>query len=335
MVGLSDDAANSASGNFAENMELLCREFPHLHARLDEERVSVWRAQLAEGSSWGRDDFGSEKRGGRGDSYVRAQAENVYARATGIRQLLGLMQRKPDGQTTIVDLLGGDGLVRRVCDILELPGLEIITCDASPHMVRAAWEMGIPALLQRAEQQLFRSGSLDGVLLAYGTHHIEPGTRGAVAKEAHRVLGPGGTFVLHDFLIGSPVDTWFAEVVDPFSRTGHPYVHFTADEIHGSLLKAGFDGCELLEIDDPYSAIASTPEEAELRLGEYLVNMYGLSKAREMFGDRKAFRWAIYQAKRIFRHPDGAETTIVQETGSGSWRVTVPRVAIVGVGRKL
>jgi len=253
--------------------------------------------------------------------------------------MLNLMRRDGGGLRRVVDLLGGDGLVRRVCSLLGFSDLEIITCDASPLMVEAAWASGIPALLQRAERMLFRSESVDAVLLAYGTHHIDPGARLGVVEEAYRVLRSGGTFVLHDFLVGSPVDRWFSEIVDRYSLTGHKYAHFTRDEIREYLIKAGFGSVEVLEIDDPYMATGKDPKEAELRVGEYLVDMYGLRKAQENLGDAAAFRWAATQAKEMFRYPaeDGAMLESVTEyvEQMNAWRCTIPRRAIIGVAEKI
>jgi hypothetical protein len=111
-------------------------------------------------------------------------------------------------------------------------------------------------------------------------------------------------------------------------------VHFTADEIREHFLQAGFSGCELLQIHDPFVAVAATPEAAELNIGEYLVDMYGLSRVREKLGAERASRWAVERAKQIFRYPDGLETTMEQLGRGDSWRITIPRLAIVGVGRK-
>ncbi|MGP9018911.1 class I SAM-dependent methyltransferase [Streptomyces sp. BR1] len=327
--------------DIAAQVDEVRRLHPDLHELLDPGRIEQWREALrAEGV--GRDDFGPEDSGGRGISYVQAQQRNVEARIHGIGQLLGLIRRPvgpdPAGPCQVVDLLGGDGLLWRVRALLGLHDLSIITCDASPHMVAAAWAGGVPALLQRAEQLLFRPDSVGAVVLAYGSHHIHPDARLGVAEEAHRALLPGGTFVLHDFLVGSPVDRWFGEVVDQYAPTGHPYTHFTRTEIAEYLIKAGFEAYEILEIDDPYAAVGRTREEAESRLGEYLVDMYGLSRAQRSLGDSAAFRWAFARAREIFRYPpgEGALTESVTENlgGTRGWRCTVPRRAVVGVGRK-
>lgn len=52
------------------------------------------------------------------------------------------------------------------------------------------------------------------MLLAYGTHHIDPANRLSTVQEAHRVLRLGGVFVLHDFEVGGPMDEWFSKVVN-------------------------------------------------------------------------------------------------------------------------
>lgn len=335
---LTEDHGISVRGDdISAQLSQLRLAHPDIYQCIDMGRVQAWQDELAN-SSW-KDDFGSVAAGGRGGAYVHAQSLNVRARARGIDQLMGLMRQDSGGRRLVVDLLGGDGLVRRVCALLGMSDVDVITCDASPYMVQSAWATGIPALLQRAERPLFLSESVDGVLLAYGTHHIPPEDRQVVVEEACRMLRPGGTFVLHDFLAGSPMDTWFETVVDQYSQTGHQYVHFTIDEIMGYLVKAGFDSYEVLEIDDPYTAIGSSPEEAELRLGEYLVNMYGLSKAEESQGKERAFRWAADQGKAIFRYQDdggtASESVIEYVDEIQAWRFTIPRRAAVGVGKKV
>ncbi|MCO6005450.1 class I SAM-dependent methyltransferase [Actinoallomurus purpureus] len=322
-------------------LEQLRRHSPDVFRRIDLARVESWEWDRTQGDSH-RDDFDADAAGGRGSSYVRAQLANVDARAHGIGRLMELMRPTPvkrgaAGRRTIVDLLGGNGLVRQVCARLGIDDVEVVTCDASPHMVETAWAAGIPALLQRAERQLFQSESVEGVLLAYGSHHIPPADRGSVVNDAYRVLRQGGTFLLHDFQTGSPMDTWFTTIVHPYSQTGHEFDHFTGDEIEEYLLKAGFDAYEVIEIDDPYTATAPSPEVAERNLGEYLVNMYGLCKKEAELGVEGASRWAVGEAKRIFHYDDGEplHSTMEYVDDLGAWELTIPRKALVGVGRKL
>ncbi|MGW0394926.1 class I SAM-dependent methyltransferase [Streptomyces sp. NPDC003042] len=322
-------------------LEELGRLHPELYALTDPQRLAAWQAELYTVPKQ-HDDFGADAEGSRGIEYVQAQTLNPQARATGITNLLGFARtpRPAPGEDrpVLVDLLGGDGLVRKVCEDLGIGDFNILTCDASEHMVASAWAAGMPALLQRAEQPLLRDGSVDAVLLAYGSHHVDPSARQEVAGEAFRMLRPGGTFILHDFLVGSPVDVWFEQVTDPYSATGHKFPHFTRDEIEGYLEKAEFDTYEVVEIDDPYTAVSDTPEGAEIEIGRYLLNMYGLVKVFEGRTEEEAYRWVAETAKAIFRYPAGpdgkpVESELVHEEATRTWRITIPRRAVVGIGR--
>jgi SAM-dependent methyltransferase len=237
----------------------------------------------------------------------------------------------------VVDVLGGDGLVRRVAGSLGLSDVAVLTCDLSPYMVRAAWSADCPALLQKADHLLQRDSSVDGVLVAYGSHHIAPEDRATLARESYRVLRPGGVLVLHDFLVGSPMGEWFDQVVDQYSETGHQFEHFTREEMLGYLATAGFESFEVVDLADPYVATAATPVEAELGLGRYLLDMYGLVEIDRLH-DGQAARWAIERARTIFRYPrehgEVGQLSVRYDDDAEAWRCTVPRMAIVGVGRK-
>ncbi len=320
-----------------QHLSRISREHPDLYGRLDVDRARCWSGDF-EGLETSEDDFGDSGSGGRGESYLRAQTENVQARARGIEQLLGYIRAGHGAaRKTVVDVLGGDGLVHRVAASLCLADLSVLTCDASPYMVRAAWESNFPALLQRADRMLQRDSSVEGVLVAYGSHHIAPGDRAELAREAFRVLRPGGVMVLHDFLVGSPMDVWFTDVVDRYSTTGHRFAHFTEAETRGYLSAAGFPDVEVVEMADPYAATAPTAALAELALGRYLSDMYGLVRIQETWG-AAADRWVIDRAKTVFRYPgpDGAvsEFTLRYDAGTRAWTATLPRMAVVGIGTK-
>jgi hypothetical protein len=203
-------------------------------------------------------------------------------------------------------------------------------------MVEAAWANGIPALLQRAEAPVFRTGSVGGVLLAYGTHHIPPGQRQTVIREAMRILAPGGALVIHDFLTGSPVDDWFTKVVDVYSTTGHDYVHFKLGEMESYLNSAGFTDIGNLLMDDPFVTWGPTRNQAELALGGYLCDMYGLVRLNAEYGTRGARKRAFELAVDTFRY-DGSRSGSVRsdyDRRRGMWCTRMPRVALVSFGRK-
>ncbi|SOD59509.1 Ubiquinone/menaquinone biosynthesis C-methylase UbiE [Streptomyces zhaozhouensis] len=318
-------------------VEALETHAPAVHRLVDPARVARQAGREA-GRARPADAFGAASGGGRGESYIAAQRA-LHTRRHGITQLLDLLTADhPAPSPVVLDLLGGDGLVAKVVAEWDEPRPTIVTCDASPFMVEAAWADGVPALRQRAEEMLFRDASVDGVLLAYGSHHLSREQRGAAAREAFRVLGAGGAFVLHDFLTGSPMDTWFAKVVDAYSRTGHDHEHFDRAETEGYLRDAGFADVRLTLLDDPFVATGASRREAELALGAYLVNMYGLVELVAEHGERTAHARAFELAADIFRYerPDGGtwEIRTVPDEERGTWTTTMPREALVAVGRR-
>ncbi|MGW9438093.1 class I SAM-dependent methyltransferase [Streptomyces sp. NPDC055607] len=316
-----------------ERLQLLA---PALYDLVDPVRA---RGEAAVAVDPDADDFRSDGDGGRGTSYVRAQ-RNTATRSRGIHNLTSLFREGTGSpRPVVVDLLGGDGLVSQVVHHhLGITDVTFLTCDASPDMVTSAWDNGVAALRQSAQRQLLRDDSVDGVLLAYGSHHVPPEERLEVAREAWRVLRPGGLFVLHDFGVGSPVDTWFSDVVHPYSATGHDLAHFTPDEIRGYLRTAGFHEVAVDEMDDSFSTSGPSITAAEVAMGRYLVDMYGLEKLRDRLGEPDCYRRAFDMADRIFRYPEGdgspARTTFTTDPGDGSARVVLPRRALVGIGRK-
>jgi ubiquinone/menaquinone biosynthesis C-methylase UbiE len=314
----------------------LDRHYPQLADRVDPERAE--RLQAHANAAAHRDDFGTADHGGRGESYLEAQ-EATAARARGIDQLLELFCRHGTAESDVVlDLLGGDGLIHRVRSHLGRTTPLVLTCDASPFMVRAAWARGIPAVLQRAEASVFRDDSVGGVLLAYGTHHIPTSLRGTAVRESHRVLQPGGVLVLHDFPSGSPVDTWFTKVVDPYSATGHAFSHFDDDTTRSYLESANFEDVTVTTMNDPIVVQGRSREHAESQLGRYLVNMYGLVHLVEESGPESAYRRAYELAYDIFRYPQRShaapEIQTVCDERTATWSATMPREALIAHGRK-
>lgn len=326
MIGTDLDAQTQA----------MASSHPEIHACLDPGRIEKQRLRGGDPRD-SVDHFGEAQRGGRGESYVVAQ-RSTGTRARGIYQLVDIIAGNSRAKSKIiVDLLGGDGLVSRVARLSGRDDVLVVTCDGSPFMVSQAWARGIPALWQRAEALLFRDGSVGGVLLAYGSHHIPPEQRGAVAGEAFRVIQPGGVFVLHDFLTGSPADTWFRKVVDVYAATGHDFVHFEREESVSCLASAGFADVQAILIDDSFVVSGTSKEAAELALGRYLIDMYGLVRLSDELGPEGAPRRAFELASDIFRYED--KTGAVREIRSfgehsSGWSTTMPRDALVAFGRK-
>jgi SAM-dependent methyltransferase len=330
------DTMSVRGDNLAAQLQRLRDEYPGMYDCLDPVRVAHWQSTVTNRRHT-TDEFGPRELGGRGESYVTAQARSVAARARGIRTLIEYMVA--DGQNSegvFLDLLGGDGLVRRVASLIGFSHLQILTCDASPYMVEKAWGNGHPAVLQEAQRPLARTGSLSGVLLAYGTHHLAAETRMTVAREAHRMLKPGGIFVVHDFAHDSQAANWFRDIVDKFGHTGHQYEHFSHEEILGYLTGAGFEACDAVDIYDPFVMSGTSPAIAEGLLAAYLLDMYGLSKAVDLWGTAGARSWVLQRAREVFRTIPVRKVTEPGMPGGhpGHWTAELPRRALAGIGIK-
>lgn len=316
----------------------------HVAELLDSVRVSA-----LDGAHWlGQgNEFDADGEAGRGDSYRRAQRDDG-ARRTGIVRLFAeLGGSHPAGFGVVLDVLGGDGLLTRVWRGLSGDSATgrgpIITGDISAGMIQSALERGFPAVRQQAHSLLHRDGVLDGVLLAYGTHHLTRPERSAAVLEAHRCLNEGGRIALHDFDERSAVARWFQEVVVPYSRAGHPYPHFTATEMRGYLETAGFADIKVGRMYDPIVIAGDSEEEALAGLADYMADMYGLALIADAAESPGAARELVLRLLRdIFRYsdadiphdaPDAVQTLTVHRAGS-RFRAELPRVALLATGTK-
>lgn len=153
----------------------------------------------------------------------------------------------------------------------------VVTNDISPHMFVSAGLWGLAAREDaRSLSRTFRPGALDGVVYAYGTHHVT-NIRAAI-EESARAVRPGGRIVMHDFLDEGQVGRWFHQVVDRHSRTGHPFDHLGPVQLAALLLLAGFRDVALYEMEDPFifSVAEVSPVDAVEVACTYLLGMYGM-----------------------------------------------------------
>ncbi|MFI6924181.1 class I SAM-dependent methyltransferase [Nonomuraea spiralis] len=319
-----------------EYLRVVATVHPQLHAVLDFERPGAARALgvLAATSS----EFDSD-RGGRGDSYRRAQ-QDALVRWTGIRALLGLLAPDPAaGPPLLLDVLGGDGTVARAA-AGRLGSLDskptIITGDLSGQMVDRALAQGLPAVRQAAQFLFLRAESVDGVLLAYGTHHIDPADRPRAVAEAVRVTRPGGRIVLHDFDDDGPMAGFFARVVHPHAAGGHAYRHFTRSGLAALFADAGL-AVRVLDLYDPLVVRAGGEPEAKERMCRYVGDMYGVGAHFAALEDVEA-AWRLLE--RHFDHgtprhwdPSVPSRPVVHRR-DGMYVAEVPRMALVAVATK-
>ncbi|GII96450.1 class I SAM-dependent methyltransferase [Sinosporangium siamense] len=151
-----------------------------------------------------------------------------------------------------------DGLVERVLDLAcsvgqsatalveRWPGAEVHAVDVAPAMLRYATlranGMGLPVHFSRqlAEDLEFEDGSFDVVFCYILFHEVPQDMARRIIREAHRVLRPGGRFVVVDFMSRPTSDPAFT--VDDYMRAwdrefnGEPYsVAFVRGDFTGAL----------------------------------------------------------------------------------------------------
>ncbi|HEY2236956.1 MAG TPA: class I SAM-dependent methyltransferase [Candidatus Angelobacter sp.] len=326
-----------------------CRKaFPLLYDCLDLSRLSgnSLRHLLTELESISPH-FESEAQGGRGNTYRNAQNRNPVFRARGIKKLFELA--KPEGcqfspSDVVLDAIGGNGTFTRALNLLELCGQipTIFTADASAMMISDALAQSLPAIRQPAQLMLLRDNSADGVVFAYGTHHISPSTRAMAFREAHRVLKRFRKVVIQDFEEGSPTARWYSEVLDRYTTTGHKFQHFTREGLRQLVLEAGFSDVQIIEIYDPFVFHGNEPETARRRLVEHACSLFGLEKLiRDDSGKERHWRdieallhpYGVLPSTALFAEAGIAlEPSVIQE--DHGYTAEFPRIALVALAVK-
>lgn len=275
-------------------------------------------------NSW---EFEDEKAGGRGLAYNFAQ-KSANNRKVGMTTLLKCFSSSPEipgPDFKILDVLGGDGTLARFCKTLGAYTPTIYTADISKFMIDACHAYTLPCIRQSATRSMFRDNVLDGVLIAYGSHHLDRDERRLAVREAHRTLKAGRRLVLHDFEIGGRSVNWFDSIVHPYSRTGHPHAHFSRHEMFDLLTSAGFHDVRVFEIHDPFTLDGSSPEEAKHNAVMHMYDMYDLVKVADSACDI---------APRVEQHITETLGPISIRQEAGRYIAQVSRDALVAVGTK-
>lgn len=312
--------------SFGEYLACLRHGHPDLYDLLSHERCCDAERHVANMnmSSW---EFEDEQAGGRGLSYNVAQksADNRHVGMSTLLQCFWPSFDAPGQGFRILDVLGGDGTFARFCKTLGHHAPTIYTADISKFMIDACHAQALPCVRQPATRSLFRDDVLDGVLIAYGSHHLDGEARRLAVREAHRTLRAGGRLVLHDFEIGGRSAKWFDSVVHPYSRTGHPHAHFSRPEMFHLLTSAGLRDIRVFEICDPFTLHGSSPEEARHNAIMHLYDMYDLIKVADSASDI---------APCLERHITDTLGPITIRQDEGRYVAHIPRHALVAVGTK-
>ncbi len=326
------------SASLDEYLAMVRTAHPGLYARLDGAKMRSADALAVLVATV--NEFDSDATG-RGDSYRHAQ-KDVSVRWTGARQLLRLAT--PAGSArdvTVLDVMGGDGMIARAVAghaDQSLAKLTILTGDISGTMVERALAMGVAAVRQAADFLVLRDSSVDAVLLAYGTHHIASADRGQATSEALRVTRRGGRVVIHDFDEASPMARFFAELVHPYSASGHDYRHFAREDMT-ALFQRLPAAVRVVDVYDPLVTRGRDPDAARRRMCEYVADMYGIHR---VMGGELEGSWSLLE--EFFDHseylagtggaPDALLRPAVRER-PGYCLAEVPRMAIAAVAEKV
>ncbi|MFE6055934.1 class I SAM-dependent methyltransferase [Kitasatospora sp. NPDC056446] len=311
----------------------LAADHPHWHRLLDPRRVGC-AATMRRLHSPGAGDGSACT--GRGDT-DRSARQDPPADWTGTRRLLHLAA--PARQAPLVlDVLGGDGRVARAVAARpeQVPGgPAVLTGDRSGPMVAAALAHGLPAVRQSADRLLLADRTVDGVLLARGTHHIPLDARPRAVAEAVRVLRPGGRVVLHDYEPHSPTAAFFRAVVDPHCSGGHDHPHFTRTELL-DLFAPHPVAVRLVDVYDPVTVRAASPEAAKAAVVRYFGAAFGLDGRFAALGPEAGWD-LLADAFDHTAHLAGLGSplaaparALIRPTATG-YLAEVPRVALVAV----
>jgi SAM-dependent methyltransferase len=312
--------------SFEEYLDHLRHGHPELFNLLSHERCrdAVRHTAKMNITSW---EFEDEEVGGRGLAYNLAQksADNRKVGMTALLKCFSSSAEIPGQDFRILDVLGGDGTFARFCKTLGHDTPIIYTADISKFMIDACHAQALPCVRQSATRSLFLDNVLDGVLIAYGSHHLDSNARRLAVREAHRTLRAGRRLVLHDFEIGGRCANWFDGIVHPYSRTGHPHAHFSRDEMFDLFTSAGFRDVKVFEISDPFTLHGSTPEEAKHNAIMHVYDMYDLIKVADSACDI---------APRLERHITETLGPISIRQEERRYVAEIPRHALVALGAK-
>lgn len=210
-----------------------------------------------------------------GNEFDSSVSDALYAKNIGIARILSFFEDK----SRVLDVLGGSGQIRQAYDayLKSVNNLHIITGDIEADMVSLAVAKGIEALVVDAcNMKDIANGAFDGVILAYGFHHIATDLRYAAMKEAVRVTKKGGRVILHDGVHGGCTDKLTKVTVDKYGKCPHVYNHPLRCELLSYISGLDVDKWSEFDIFDPQVFYGRSSKSAADLLHNYYIKHYGL-----------------------------------------------------------
>ncbi len=183
---------------------------------------------------------------GQAREYDRRAAQSEL-RGQLVAKLLAALELS--GRECVLDLATGTGRVARPV-AQRLSGGRVVGLDEALAMLRVAEEQrekepipGFVPAAGRAEAFPFRSGVFDRAFTMFALHHF--GNAPLTAREALRVLKPGGRFVVLDPVVATEeneLDARIRERINEILSSGHGehFHYYSLKTIRELLIGAGF-----------------------------------------------------------------------------------------------
>ena len=161
--------------------------------------------------------------------YQSAMLAAPEARALEFELPLQLLDLQPGMR--LLDLPSGGGYLKRHLpeSVVHVPAETVASYADYEQVLLCDWD-SIP----------LPDGQIDAALSLAALHHLTD-RRQACYREIHRVMRPGGVFVIADVGVGSGPAQWLDNFVAAYSSEGHAAVFFEADTDSAQLRAGGFD----------------------------------------------------------------------------------------------
>ncbi len=157
----------------------------------------------------------------RAERFFSAMSACPDAREAELQALCGLLERLGIHDCGVIaDLGAGHGYATLRLTRFLKPGGVIYAIDNSSEMLdRISTHRQVKSVVSKFDCLEFEDSSVDMAVTLATFHHIINKNR--VLEEVHRILRPGGHFIVADVYDSTPVQRFFDEVVRSHCITGH------------------------------------------------------------------------------------------------------------------